>query len=74
MVITRVNGPGIHIEYGAKLKEMTLYPEGSSVHLYVTVKDGKEIEALMYLSPEEAMKIAKALEASAIEALKYVSA
>lgn len=71
----RVNGPGLKIDYGNKLKEITFYPEGSSVNMYVTINEGeRDTEALMYLSPEDAMKFAKAMEASAIEALKYVSA
>ena len=54
------------------MPEIRFYPEGQSVMFWAVVhdKDGNETEALQYLTPEAAMKFAKAMEACAIEALK----
>lgn len=73
-VITRMNGAGLHIAYGNKVKEISFYPDGERISFNITLKDDREIDGLMYLKPEEAMKFAKAMEASAIEAFKNVSA
>ena len=67
------NNIGFIVESRCKLPELKCYVEGGSVLFWASVLDRdeeSEIEALQYLSPSMAMKMAKALERCAIEALK----
>ena len=66
------NDIGFVVESACRLPELKCYVEGGSVLFWATVTDGgkKEIEALQYLTPEIAMKMSKALERCAIQALK----
>ncbi len=71
-----VNETGFLIEKACALPEIKFYEEGGSVLFFATVahptNDGEEVEALQYLTPEIAMKMAKSLEACAIQAFKKV--
>lgn len=69
---------GIHIrgDQTDRFYELKLYPENGHVNMYATINldnEDNQPEALMYLSPEEAMKLANALQASAMEALRSVT-
>lgn len=70
--ITKVNDVGIKItDPECMIQEIKLYPEDGRVQVWATVGVGEETKTgLQYLSPTEAMTIAKALEKSAIEALR----
>lgn len=72
LTLRSCNEVGLLIEKACRLPEIRFYPEGGSVLFWAVVhdSDGKEQEALQYLTPEAAMKFAKAMEACAIEALK----
>lgn len=68
-----VNDIGFRVEEDCRLPELKFYVEGGSVLFWATTKGSstaEEVEALQYLTPEIAMKMAKALEACAIQALK----
>ena len=58
-----------------RLRSIRVYSEHGSVHFVVEVQgklsgEERSMEALQYLTPNEAMAMAKGLERSAIEALK----
>lgn len=69
-----VNDTGFIVESHCRLPELKCYEENGSILFFASVLDSsdekKEIEALQYLTPEVAMKMAKALEYLAIEAFK----
>lgn len=66
------NEIGLIIESDCRLPEIKFYEESGTVYFFATVHDSdeKEQEALQYLSAQDAMKFAKAMEACAIRALK----
>ena len=70
--IETVNDIGLRIASRCRLPEIKFYVESGSVLFWATVHDreGEDVEALQYLSPNEAMRFAKAMEACAIEALR----
>lgn len=78
--IQPINDGGIQVQAlpdkNHRFHDLRLYEQDGHVNVYATVRPDNEheIEALMYLSPEEAMKVANALRASAIKALEHVSA
>lgn len=61
--------PGIEKE---KMKDISVLVESGSVHVWVKIqeRDDVVVEALQYLTAEEAMSFAKAFERCAIQALK----
>jgi len=64
---------GLLIESACRLPEIRFYEENGSVYFFASVlnnEEDDEIEALQYLTPEQAMKFARAMEKCAIEALK----
>lgn len=68
-----VNYTGFIVESMCRLPELKFYEEHGSVLFYASVlnrEEDDEIEALQYLDPKTAMKMAKQLEACAIQALK----
>ena len=70
MIIQKVNGTGIKL-IGApneKIREIRAYTENGSVQFWVEPKDGTDL--LAYLTPVEAMTLAKALDRLAVEALR----
>ena len=70
-IITSMN-EGLDIsDIGCMLKSVKFYPENGSVLIWAETGEGDDrCEGLQYLTPQEAMRFAKAMEASAIEALK----
>lgn len=75
LTIRQVNETGLLIEKACRLPEIKFYVENGSVLFWATVTstDSEEIEALQYLTPEAAMKFAKAMEVCAVEAFKQNS-
>lgn len=70
-----VNSIGFIVEKACRLPELKCYEENGSVLFYASIipmssEDNREDEAMQYLTPEVAMKMAKSLEACAIEALR----
>ena len=59
-------------EPDCRMPDIHFYPEHGSVILDVTVLDFKsrEVQAIQYLTPQEAMKFASAMKACAIQALE----
>ena len=70
------NDIGFIVESACRLPELKCYVENGSVLFWASIidtakgNDDREIEALQYLTPEVAMKMSKALERCAIQALK----
>jgi hypothetical protein len=76
LTYTTVNDCGFIVESHCRLPEIKCYEESGTVMFWASVidtKDSAEIEALQYLTPQVAMKMSKALEACAIQALKNQS-
>lgn len=69
--ITSMN-EGLEVsDIGCMLKSIKFYSENGRVLVWAETGEGADRhEGLQYLSPQEAMSFAKAMEASAIEALK----
>lgn len=68
-----VNDTGFLVESACRLPEIKFYEECGSVLFWASIMDREEsdeIEALQYLDPFTAMKMAKQLEACAIQALR----
>lgn len=74
LTYTVVNDTGFIVESRCRLPELKCYEESGSILFSATVLDWneKEIETLQYLTPEVAMRMAKALEVMAIQAFKKV--
>lgn len=56
-----------------RIRDIRIFDEGNSVQVWVEIaplNSSETYEALQYLSPQEAMAFAKALERCAIQALK----
>jgi len=73
MKINTISDIGIEITHPeCKLSRICCYSEGNSILFWATVIgfDENEHEGLQYFTPNQAMKLAKSLEACAIEALK----
>ena len=72
VTIESVNDIGLSIRSHCRLPDIHFYTEYGSVLFWATTEDsdGIEHEALQYLTPEQAMKFAKAMENCAIQALK----
>ena len=72
--IEALNDTGLRIASDCKLPEIKFYEENGAVLFWATIKENgeEEVEALQYLTPEEAMKFAKAMEECAIKALKNI--
>lgn len=66
------NETGFIVESSCRLPELKAYEENGTVLFWATVVDtkGEEHEALQYLTPEVAMKMAKSLECMAVHAFK----
>lgn len=73
-------GLGIAGLAGEHLRDFRIYEENGSVQIWVAVARRRgdtslgDIEALQYLTPDQAMAFAKAFERCAIQALKNASA
>lgn len=73
VIVEPVNDIGLRIASECRLPEIKFYVESGRVLFWATTKDissSKEVEAMQYLTPENAMKFAKAMEKCAIKALK----
>lgn len=73
VTVKPVNDTGLRIASDCRLPEIKFYVESGNVLFWATVKDtaeGRDVEALQYLSPENAIKFAQAMEACAIQAFK----
>lgn len=68
--ISPVNDIGLRLNGspGENLQKFYIYPECGSVQVWVETRG--QMDAMQYLSPEEAMAFAKAFERCAIQAFK----
>lgn len=71
-----VNDTGFIVESACRLPELKCYAENGSILFWASIledSDGNEVEAMQYLTPEVAMKMANSLRIMALEAFEQAN-